>query len=282
MGIEVELYLREAQVGFPGRFKGVKSADKYLRFNLLRGIVNLCQGKLWVSLGHREAGLGILSSVKIGENLCVFEDPRLGNPLGTLGHDFYRIALGLTPIHDGKRLGHIGFRAADEFHAGTLHPHFFDVVFADIPDAPIGRINEIDILEDLIRFDFPPLPDALGQFFPLRSPIFVQIKEQRTQERSHHEVRSADSPDIDPGCANGHQLIMARVVGDSVKQRQEQGRRQDQHQKLRYLGQAVKKYPRHSGLIAAQIIHSGEEVKSHVKGQTSGQAEKERDQKLPE
>ncbi len=156
------------------------------------------------------------------------------------------------------------------------------MVFADIPDAPIRRIDEIDILEDLSRFELPPLADALGHSLSLRRPLFVQIKEQHSQERSHHQIRSANPPDIDPGRADGHQLIMAGVVGNRVEQRQKQGRRQDHHQKLRYLGQTVKQHPRHSGLVAAQIIHAGEEVESHVKGQTSCQAEKERDQELPE
>ena len=76
---------------------------------------------------------------------------------------------------------------------------------------------------DVAAFDLPR-PVRAG-----RHQKFIQRKQQHAHGRAHHKIGHANAPQTDPRRAHGGDFIVAGMICQRVKQRQQQGNGQHHH-----------------------------------------------------
>jgi hypothetical protein len=109
------------------------------------------------------------------------------------------------------------------------------IVSADRPDAVVAGVAKIEVLNPLDVGTFARAAgfDAALAIVTIRREAFAHPKKRGGKENTDDEIRHADAPETDAGGTHRGDFVMARMICQRVKEREEKGDREDDDQKVR-------------------------------------------------
>ena len=171
-------------------------------------------------------------------------------------------------------------------HLRAGHLGGFGMVFRELPQAALPRVEIAAAMRVLfsvvVGIGDIPIPDPVRPGRAARHQRFVQHKQHGARSQADGKIRRANPPQTHTRRAHGGDFIVPRVIGERVKQRQQQRHRQDRHQKFRRLRDRVAEDIQKMQLVLLQLLQLREQIVGNPENQKPAEAVSHRREQFAE